>query len=348
MGIEVNPFVGRVWKPEAKFTLPLPSMSSGMEVNFVEKTYGKQDWHQRRRYPQLGLGLTYINYGQDSIYGRCLGLYPNITIPLISGKHIEWTFRIGDGVGYVTRRYTRQSPSDTVNVAIGSHINDFASFMMDIRYHIDKHWDVQLGGNFNHISDASFHQPNLGINLYGGHIGFRYFPVTSHPVATKRDLKPLKNRWLFQLRYTMAFNQSNAPLGPTYPIYIGTAFVSRRWLSKNKMFGGIDYSFHQQIDAFLRDNPSFVTPGTEAQHSYKSAAFIGNEFLLGRVGIVLQAGYYLHQAYQTQGAVYEKLGGNLYLVKREHGPIKEFSLCAFLKTHLSVAEFAEFGMGIGF
>lgn len=319
-----------------------------MEVNFVQKTNGKKEWQQRRRYPQLGIGISYINYGMDSVYGRCLGLYPNITIPLISGKKLEWTLRIGDGVGFVTKRYSRQAPIDTVNVAIGSRINDFASFLMDIRYHISDHWDVQLGGNFNHISDASFHQPNLGVNLYGAHLGLRFFPNTSQPKRIVRNLQPLKNRWLFQFRYTMAFNQSNAPLGPTYPIYIGTAYVSKRWISKNKVFGGIDYSFHEQIDAFLRDNYSFVQPGTEAQHSYKMATFLGNEFLVGRVGIVLQAGYYVHQAYQTQGAIYEKLGGNLYLVQHEHGFIKEFAICAFLKTHLSVAEFAEFGLAMGF
>ena len=49
-----------------------------------------------------------------------------------------------------------------------------------------------------------------------------------------------------------------------------------------------------------------------------------------------------------QGKVYEKIGGNLYLVQREHGPIKEFFLCGYLKTHLSVAELAEFGFGMGF
>ena len=57
---------------------------------------------------------------------------------------------------------------------------------------------------------------------------------------------------------------------------------------------------------------------------------------------------YIHQAFLTQGKIYEKLGGNLYLVKKEHGPVKEFFLCGFLKTHLSVAELAEFGFGMGF
>ena len=346
-GIEANVFGGKVIKHTAKFRLPVPELSTGLDVALQWKTFGREEWQQRRRYPTIGLGFTYTNYGIDSLYGRCFSIYPNLTIPLITGKRLQWTMRIGDGAGYVTRRYMRGKPSDTVNNAIGSHLNDYASFMTDVRYHVNDHFDVQLGANFSHISNASYQQPNLGINLYGAHIGVRYFPVTATPKYIVRDLKPLPNRWLAQFRLTLAFDGANAPEGPVYPVYLATGYVSKRWISKNKFIAGLDYSYHTNINAFLHNN-AFVPVGTEAEHSYKSAVFVGNEFLLGKVGVVLQVGYYLHQAYQMQGKVYEKLGGNLYLVRKEHGPIKEFFLCGFLKTHLSTAELAEFGFGMGF
>lgn len=347
VGIEANAFVGKVIKHNSKFRLPIPDLSTGTDINFQWNTYGKKEWHQRRRYPTIGIGFTYTNYGIDSIYGRCFSLYPNITIPLITWKKLEWTMRLGNGVAYVTGKYSRQRPFDTMNNAIGSHINDYPLFMTDIRYHINTHWDVQVGGNFSHISDAAFRQPNLGINMYGAHVGIRYFPVTSTPKRIVRDLKPLSNRWLAQFRLSFAFNGANAPLGPSYPVYLATGYASKRWISKNKFFAGIDYSYHSNIYAFLLNN-HFVEPGTEASASYKSAVFVGNEFMLGRLGFVVQAGYYVHQAFQTQGKFYQKLGGNLYLVQKEKGPIKEFFLCGYLKTHLSVAELAEFGFGMGF
>jgi hypothetical protein len=347
-GIEANAFAGKVVKHTAKFHLPVPDLTTGLDLNFQWKTFGKKEWQQRRQFPTIGIGFTYTNYGIDSIYGRCLSIYPNLVIPLITGKYLEWTMRIGDGIGYVTRAYSRINPFDTMNNAIGSNVNDYASFMMDLRYHINKHLDVQGGVNFSHISDASYHQPNLGVNLVGAHIGVKYSPVSSNPRHITRELKPLTNRWLFEYRLSIALNGSNAPLGPAYPIYLASAYASKRWISKNKFFGGIDYSYHTNIYSYLRNNIGFVPPGTERAHSYKSALFAGNEFLLGRVGIVLQVGAYVHQAFLTQGKIYEKLGGNLYLVKKEKGPVKEFFLCGFLKTHLSVAELAEFGFGMGF
>jgi hypothetical protein len=76
--------------------------------------------------------------------------------------------------------------------------------------------------------------------------------------------------------------------------------------------------------------------------------FAGNEFLLGKLGIFLQLGYYLQQSALPIAPVYEKVGGQYYIVQKEHGPIKEFFLSAFLKTHATVAELGEIGFGFGF
>ncbi len=344
---DVNFFAGKVIKHTPKFKLPIPERSSGIDINLQWKKYGKKDWEQRRRYPVVGIGLAYTNYGMDSVYGRVFSIYPNIEIPLITGNRLRWTLRIGDGAGFVTKKYSRIPDFDTLNNAISSTLNDYASFMTDVRYHLNDHWEFQTGLNFSHISNASFRQPNLGINMYGAHIGIKYYPVTSTVHHIKRDLKPLKNRWLAQVRLTMAFNESNAPLGPTYPIYLATAYASKRWISKNKMFAGFDYSYHQQVYAYLLDN-SFVPAGTERRNSYKVAAIAGNEFMLGKVGVVLQVGYYVKPNFLSQSKYYQKLGGNYYFVQNEKGIIKEAYLCAFLKTHLSVAELAEFGVGMSF
>ncbi len=345
-GIEINPFVGKVIKHSHKFHLPIPEMSTGVDINIISQKFGRKDWEQRRRYPQIGLGITYTNYGIDSVYGRCLGIYPNILMYIIRGKKLEWTMRIGDGIAYVSHRYGRFPISDTLNNAIGSRINDYFSFNSDVRFHFNEHWDVQAGVNFSHISDASYHQPNLGVNLAGGHVGIRYFPETRTPKHIHKDLKPLKSRILIEGRYSMAFTQSEASQGPLYPVYMGAIFASKRWISKNKAFLGLDYSYHEGIYAFLRNNE--ILPGEEAAHSYKTAIIFGNEFLLGRVGAVLQVGVYLKKGALPLDAYYEKLGANLYLIQKEHGPIKELFLTGLLKTHRSIAELAEFGVGVGF
>ncbi|OJW78538.1 MAG: hypothetical protein BGO69_00695 [Bacteroidetes bacterium 46-16] len=344
-GIELNQSAGKVFKHTNNFLGPVPSLSVATDLNFTLHTYGNKDWQQRRHYPVVGLGLTYTNYGLDSIYGQCIGLYPNIQLPVVKGKKLEWTIRFGLGIGYVTRHYSRHETWDTLNNAIGSHINNFTLFLSDLRYHINEHWDAQVGINFSHISDGSFRQPNLGVNMYGGHLGLIYYPVMRDAPRIKRQLKPLKNRWEIQARLGMSFVSYKPFGGPLYPVFMPSLYVSKRYASRNKAFLGVDYSYHRNIYAFLQNNEIF--PGEESAHSWKSAVFIGNEFLMGRFGLVLQVGYYLKQAYLKQDKYYEKLGYNFYIIQHEKGPLKELSIYSMLKTHKVVAELIEFGISAG-
>ncbi len=346
IGIETNLIAGKVIKHEAKFTLPIPALSTGLDVNLVYKTYGKKAWQQRRHYPGLGLGFTYLHYGIDPVYGNCLGVYPNITIPLYTSKKLALNIRLGDGIGYINKIYSRTAPVDTINVAIGAHFNDFAMIAGTLRYTINPHWDMELGADMIHISNATTEKPNLGINMMGLTMGFRYFPVSSHPKPISGAGTALKTRWLAQLHYGMASVASYTPGGPSYPVYLGSAYVAYRVLGKNKFMAGLDYSYHSDTYYFLRN--TLLTPGNEAQNSWKSAFIVGNEFLYGRVGILLQLAYYLRQSYIRKDDFYEKIGVNYYLVQKEKDPIKELYLSAHLKSHGTVAELGELGVGVGF
>jgi hypothetical protein len=346
-GIEANAMFGKVYKHTKKFRADVPDHSSAFEINFVQQTYGKKTWHQRRNFPLVGFAFAFTNYGLDSIYGKCISMYPTLQLPIIRGKKIEWTFKAGFGLGYATRRFERAPGWDTLNTAIGSHFNNYSFFATDLRYRIDNHWDVQLGGNFSHMSNAAFRSPNLGINMYGAHIGVRYFPVTSMPEKIIKDQLPkLKNRWLVQARLGIAGTETSAPDGPLYPIYIISGYTSRRYAGKNKMFAGFDYCYNNSVYAFLRNNEIFV--GSEKTHSWNSSFFIGNEFLLGHVGILMQVGVYIKEAALKLDPYYEKIGGNFYLVQKEKGAIKELYLSALLKTHKAQAELVEMGLGFGF
>ncbi|RYZ27486.1 MAG: hypothetical protein EOP49_42285 [Sphingobacteriales bacterium] len=248
-------------------------------------------------------------------------------------------------MGYDTRPYTRYNNANTENVAIGGHWNNVSPFSTDIRWSINQHWDLQAGLNFSHVSNAAFQQPNLGINMYGAHLGLRYFPVTSQPEKIRRQMSPLKNRWLVQARGSMAFIEANPAGGPLNPVYIGALYASKRYWSKNKFYAGLDYYYNSAKYARLKTIEHFR--GHEVSKSTQAALFLGNEFLVGRLGVVFQAGYYLHLMDDQPQRWYQKIGGNFYLLQREKGPVKEIFCTALLKTHMSNAELFEMGIGIG-
>ncbi len=310
-GIESNIMMGKMIRHTARFSGTLPDHSYSAEINLVKQYYGQREWQQRRRNPQAGLGFYYTNYNKNDVYGQVFGLFPNIQFPLVRGKNLEWTLRLGMGVCYVTKPYERAPVSNTENVVIGGHWNNISPFSTDLRWHVNDHWDLQAGFNFSHVSNASFQQPNLGINMWGGHVGLRYFPVTAHPQAIERKLEPLRNRWLLQGRASIAFVESAPADGPLYPVYMGALYVSKRYWSKNKVYAGADVYYNTRTYSYLKSIEHFR--GREGSQSYQAAVFFGNEFMLGRLGLIAQAGYYLHKLDEQKPDFYEKIGGNFYL-----------------------------------
>jgi hypothetical protein len=344
-GIEGDFIGGQIFKHSSKFKGPIPAFSAATDINLVWKTYGKKLWQQRRSYPTLGLGITYTHYDK-SVYGQSIGIYPNLELPILRKSNWEWTLRFGMSLGYISKRESPYAPNwDTVNYAIGGHINNFSLFSSDIRFHLNKHWDIQSGISFTHMSSAKYRLPNLGVNFIGAHIGFRYFPNTSTPIKISYSLSPIKNRILLQARQGIALHTGESEGSAATPVYLSSLFLSKRYWGKNKIFVGVDYSYHQSIYDFLRLQA--IAVGHEAKGSWKAGVFVGHEFLYGRAGLLLQMGYYIHQAYLPSTPVYEKLGINWYLVQKEKGLIKELCVSTLLKTHFAVAELAELGIGIG-
>lgn len=345
-GIETLAKGGQMLKHTSKFTGPISHFVYGTEINFIQKTHGTKDWQIIRKYPTVGVSFNYLNYNNNSIYGQVFGISPNITLPLWTGPKWEWTLRAGMGVGIVTKHFKRQT-YNLQNVVIGGKLNNVSPFAMDLRYKINHQWHIQAGLNFTHVSNATYQTPNLGINTYGAHLGFRYFPTTDAPEKIIKEPKPVfRNNYMGFLKGSLAFVERGPADGPTYLTYIAQAGIAKRYASKNKVYAGLDVHYHTsvyQYNVYQR----IATPNA-FRSAGQLALFVGHEFVFGRVGVVGQLGYYV-LPYTTQNAkLYQKLGGNYYFIKREKGLLKEVYASALLKTHLSVAELFEMGFGISF
>jgi hypothetical protein len=182
--------------------------------------------------------------------------------------------------------------------------------------------------------------------MAGVHVGVQYYPVSCKTKCIIRELPAQKNYWVFNIREGISYKEARAVGSPIVPSYITSAFIGKHWHGKNKLYLGADYAYHTDVYDFLKNYG--VDRGHEMGHAWDGAVFVGNEFLIGRLALVTQLGVYYHQTYLKFVPVYEKIGGHYYFLKRPHGPMKEMFLSAMLLTHGIVAEYSEFGIGVGF
>jgi hypothetical protein len=346
VGVEANYFHSNMMRHSKKITAPLAKDTRTFELSLTKKFRGTKDWHLRRNYPEAGIGAFYLDYNNREIYGAVFAIVPHLRFRVIAKEKFSWTLRAGLGIGYVTNPYQRVPKLNLDNETIGGYINNFSPLQTDLRYVINNHLEFQAGAHLLHVSNASFRRPNFGINIWGIHAGLRYFPISNKPEKIERALPELPNRILFYTKASIAFVEKDMPDGGLNRVYNGGIFATKRYLGKNKIILGADYTYNTAVYAAIKYN--FRHKGKENRWSSQSSIFLGNEFEFNHFGIVLQAGVYLMRYDQQTDRFYQKLGGNFYWFKRETGLLKEGLCSVLLKTHQNRAELLELGMALGF
>ncbi len=347
IGVEQNIKWGSMLKHSEKFTGPVSNNVWGYELHLLQQTYGKSIWQQRRNFPLIGLAFNYMNYGYNDIYGSVLGLSPTITLNLLKYKNFSWTFRAGFGLGYVTKYYQRPPAPSQQNAAIGGHLNNVSPLSTDIRWTLNERIALHAGFFFTHVSNASIQIPNLGINTYGAQIGVRYFPLTAQPNRIIRDhVDTWRNQYGVQVRTSVGFKEVGSYGGPRYQSYLLGIQGYKLYQSKNRVYFGAEYQYHQQVYAFHKSN--FESKAKARSEAGQLAIHLGHEFIIGRFGIIGQLGYYIKDVEERSIPLYQKIGTQFYIMQRDKGFIKHLYANILLKTHLANAEMAEIGIGMSF
>jgi len=338
-------FGGKVFIHTPKIHLPAPQYTQAFEWSYTKQTTGTHPWQQRFGFPETGLNLCYVHYG-DARYGNAIGFYPSIQFRILSHRQIDWFWKIGGGIGYATKHWERTPAVDSFNNIIGSAMNNFTMMQTGLRYSFASKWRIQIGAAFDHLSNAAARQPNYGINTFSGFVGLHYYPNSIVQVFQKQEQVQSKNPFNIGAKMSMAFAEDKTVDGPIYPYESGSLFVSKMWRHKFRSMLGADITYSEKLYAFIKNN--YLYPGEEKKHSYRYTVFAGHEFVFGRIGLPLQLGYYLNHPVGGGDKIYQKLGINYHFYTARKGVLKDMFLFTQLKTHFARAEYAELGLGFLF
>ena len=278
-------------------------------------------WHclQQWNNASIGVGVSYLNLGNDKYLGSAIAAYGYMNQPFYNGTHFRIGIRPTVGLAAVTKTYANTLPDDVppytkardsegkliANWSVGSILNAYLALEMYMDFPIKDGWEITLSGGWHHISNGSFMHPNAGYNMFGGELGVRYTPGMDERVKGLKDegyQKPkpdvprklydgVDKPWAVEISATGGAKQNYYADNQNGQRFYGVATLKAAayWVPVSifRIGAGVDAfydGYYSAVnDEFKNDNPG--APITYFGKTYLAKSEVKNCF---RVGISLQ------------------------------------------------------------
>lgn len=311
------------------------------EFSISMASYGKRQWESLYNYPVMGVAYFNAWLGNSRDLGQAHAVIPFINFPLYKNNKQEINFRLGAGMGYLTKKFDRLT--NYKYNAIGSHVNAAVSLMAEYRWKPSQHFQLSAGIQLMHFSNGSVKTPNFGLNIPAVSAGAA-FRLNKEQQMIQRRLRPDLTMFEFdgqdflevKIGTIFARKQTGDIGGERFDIYAGFVSVMKSLEYKHKVGLCFDLSWDGS-DALLVNR--FNTEPYNKRELTKPGLAAGYELVLARTSFAFNLGFYLGGKDKSEGMTYYKLGIQ-YLIHRN------IFANLTLKTHFARADYL--GVGIGY
>jgi Lipid A 3-O-deacylase (PagL) len=363
-GFSIEPSVhfGRIAKHTPKLLFQVPPLSIGTEIHLSWQTYGKKVWHEWQGYPPVGISLVHYNLGDAEVFGNAFAVYPSIDFRILKKikpfkTYIQW----GWGLAYLTRHYDQFT--NPTNNAVSSALNNITDFKFKFEKQVSPHFTALAAFSFTHFSNGSARLPNYGINIPALNVGLKWTPnpifETQHSKYNTQNSNYTEGyihrdsssksdkKWGINAFAGLGLSASTEPRGPQYPIYSTIVSVVHPLNKVNNLSLGIQFEQNRVVSEFGLASGEFATKAEANKAGNRWGAFVGEEFLYGRVAIIVQSGFYLHHYIRMENIWFNRLGVRLCSPKIGRTDIQGH-IGIYMKAHkISAEQFAVLG-GLSF
>jgi hypothetical protein len=308
--------------------------TNGFEFLVSKNSYGRHVWEQVFKYPDLGLSVSYYDYGSDKL-GQSVHLLAYADFYLSRSENLEFLFKIGTGFGYHNKPYNRENNNQ--NVALSSPITQSIQTRFGLNYRIDHRVKLTAAVTVSHFSVAAIKQPNKGLNIPTLNFGLAYLISDVVPERIRLDEN---YRWEKSIQYNAFFSYALKEIppigGPKYPVYVLSFYVSRQVSRTNIITLGIDGFDNTALKAEIEH---VIKNPEEFPDNKRIGISFGHELRLNKFSMLTQLGAYIYQPFRNNQPVYQRYALKYYLLKNIY---LHYGFVAFFAK----ADHAEWGIGV--
>lgn len=143
-----------------------------VEFSLFKQSSVKNYWQQLYNYPEQGLSFYYTSLGHNKVLGQMIGVDYFFRITFLDKNRFKVFNQTGIGLNYVNKRF--DEIKNPLNTAISSHYNAHFNLRFGTCYKLSNKYDFNFGVSFDHISNANFSHPNIGVNSVSLFTGMAY------------------------------------------------------------------------------------------------------------------------------------------------------------------------------
>ena len=304
-----------------------PTLGGSFAVEFLPT--GRWNCLQQWNNASIGVGVSYLNLGNDKMLGSGVAAYGYINQPFYNGRHFRIGARPTVGLSMVNKTYRNTLPEDVepytkardndgkliANWSIGSLLNAYLAVELYMDFPIKDGWEITLNGGWHHISNGSVMHPNSGYNMFGGELGVRYQPRYAdynapEPDVPRRLYDGVEKPWAVDISVTGGAKQNYYADNQHGQRFFGAATVQAAayWVPVSifRIGAGVDAFYDGYYAAvnneFAALNPE-GTPVTYFGKTYLKESKIENcfrvgvsiqpEFIIGNLTAGIHVGFYV-------------------------------------------------------
>ncbi|RPE08828.1 hypothetical protein EGT74_17525 [Chitinophaga lutea] len=292
---------------------------TGVEVRVAWQSTGRETWQRAFNYPNYGIGFYTGNIGDATVLGNPSGVYGFFNAPFLRRKRHQ--LEAGLALGFTYDLNTYDSVKNPLNDAISSKIAVYFNLAVTGVWKMNELFDLTYGLDLTHFSNGRTHTPNLGLNMYGLHVGLRYHYNPLRRIAKQqiepgfeparrttydRSPVPRPDRY-HQLSLYGAFGVVQHPGKPRISAFYGTASTALDYTYRYGHLGSIGAGVDGFYDASLGQlYRKYAT--VRATDKMQAGVHLGHNLHIQRLELVTHVGAYVLQRDGEKGKMYMRIG----------------------------------------
>ncbi len=305
--------------PWLRPTPVVPGAAFSVEFLPTGRWHSLQQWNNA----SIGVGVRYMNLGNEAVLGSAIAAYGYMNMPFYNGTHFRIGARPTVGLAAATKTYANTYTGEHLyadhtgaNWSIGSVLNAYLALEMYMDFPIKDGWEITLNGGWHHISNGSIMHPNAGYNMLGGELGLRYHPgeyTKPDPDVPRKLYDGVDKHWAVEISATGGVKQNY--YRDNYPNmqFFGAATVKAAayWVPVSifRIGAGIDAFYDGYYRSVSNNIPGAKeafpdAPVTHFGKTYLKESNIANcfragisiqpEFIIGHLTAGIHVGFYVY------------------------------------------------------